>query len=145
MKKREEFKAVGMSFLHELPYGAKYPEDFLALHSAMEDAKVASLDWGNGSEEFRSRLTVAEGPLRLSLFRNPDNPYDANAIEVHAPFLGRKSMLGHVPADLAARLAPSLDRGDEWSAWLETVLVDPAHEDKPGALVAVVCESFARP
>lgn len=45
----------------------------------------------------------------LVLQRNPDNPYDANAIEVHTP---SGIMLGHVNKEIAADLAPIMDNED---------------------------------
>lgn len=138
---RVEFKLVGMSFLHQVPYGASYPDDFILLHEIMESAKVESLGWvvGEvlGSGNGHGLPAVPEGPLELTYFRNPDNQFDTNAIEVHAPILGRRSMLGHVPADIAARVAPSIDRGDEWTLWLESILIDPEHESNPGALLSL--------
>ena len=135
MEKRFEFKLVGMSFVKG------YPDNLLGIHEKMENAKLDDLDWGGVST--RTTTQLRPGPLPLALFRNPENPHDSNAIEVHAPLLGRNGMMGHVPADLAARLAKSLDRGDEWNAWLDTVLVDPSHTDKPGALITVECVAIA--
>lgn len=136
-----EFKLVGMSFLHQLPYGAQYPEDFVHLHELMEASKVESLGWvvgeALGANKDYGFPPIPEGPLELTYFRNPDNEFDANAIEVHAPILGRRSMLGHVPASLAAEVAPSMDAGDEWTILLETVLIDPEYPDKPGALISL--------
>ena len=45
---------------------------------------------------------------RLNLVRRPDNPADCNAVEA---WLRNEHMLGHVPRDLAAEIAPDLDRG----------------------------------
>jgi hypothetical protein len=125
-----EFKVVGMTFLHELPHGASYPDDFVRLHELMEEAKLTYLGWtadGDRGGELQ--------PYPVMLYRNPENEYDSNAIEVHAFQLGRKSMIGHVPRDVAAQMAPSMDDGDTWSARLETVLIDPEHEVLPGALI----------
>lgn len=46
------------------------------------------------------------------LQREPDNPYDANAIRVDGYLLGRcAGQAGHLPRDLAAVLAPLMDAG----------------------------------
>jgi len=45
----------------------------------------------------------------VSLTRNPDNKYDTNAVE----FRVDGQMIGHVPKQLAAELAPLLDSGSE--------------------------------
>jgi hypothetical protein len=71
--------------------------------------------------------------LPAVLRRNPDNTYDANAIEVHIPSLGEQyGMIGHLPRPLAARLAPLLDADETWQAEVESVRIDPDHLDRPG-------------
>jgi hypothetical protein len=49
----------------------------------------------------------------LELRRDPANPYDHNAIAVHA---AGGAQVGFVPREIAAEIAPSLDAGDRWSA-----------------------------
>jgi hypothetical protein len=49
----------------------------------------------------------------LVLRRDPDNEHDPNAIAVLTP---GGEQVGWVPRDLAAEVAPELDRGDTWSA-----------------------------
>ena len=71
-------------------------------------------------------------PLTVELKRNPQNEHDANAVEVHVPALREHSMIGHVPARIAERLAPELDGGQRWTAEIEQVLIDLEHEDRPG-------------
>lgn len=44
----------------------------------------------------------------LRLRRNKDNPYDSNAIEVINTY---SNMLGFIPKDIAAQLAPKIDEG----------------------------------
>ena len=48
----------------------------------------------------------------LALRRDPGNEHDANAIEV----LAGGEVVGFVPRELAAELAPELDAGRPWSA-----------------------------
>ena len=50
----------------------------------------------------------------LELRREPDNPHDPNAIQVHPSDGG--AQVGWVPRELAAELAPELDAGRPWSA-----------------------------
>lgn len=67
------------------------------------------------------------------LKRNPANPYDTNAIEVHVePYPG---MIGHLPAPDAAWLAPALDAGKQW--YIAEVEVLP-HKTNPGAKLLLV-------
>ena len=108
-------KVVGVSFVDA------YPDNLYALDEA----------WS------RSVLDNDE-PLVVILVRNPDNPYDANAIEVHVPALGEEwGMIGHLTRPIAARLAPELDAGHEWRAQVESVLIDPDHLDRPG--ISIKC------
>jgi hypothetical protein len=81
----------------------------------------------------RERRDIDE-PLAAVLIRNPDNQYDANAIEVHAPSAG---MLGHLPKEIAARLAPLIDAGETWHAELGEVRISPEAPDQPGVDVHV--------
>ena len=54
------------------------------------------------------------GPGRaLELRRDPGNPHDPSAIAVHGAAGGQ---VGWVPREIAAELAPELDRGAEWAA-----------------------------
>jgi hypothetical protein len=61
------------------------------------------------------------------LIRNPSNPHDENAIEVHVPAL--ESCVGFLPTRLAAYIAPKLDEG--WrpivEVWAVRNLVDPEY------------------
>ncbi len=98
-------KVVGLSFQ------VRYPRNLRALKSLAEDGEAPE----------------------LVLRRNPENTYDANAIEVRGirPN-GSESMIGHLPAGLAARIAPELDAGAGWRVTGYEVLVSAGHEDKPG-------------
>ena len=60
----------------------------------------------------RHRRRRARRPLELR--RDPDNPHDPNAIQVHPA--GGGDQVGWVPRELAAELAPELDAGRPWSA-----------------------------
>jgi hypothetical protein len=98
-------KVVGLTFV------PKYPGNLHALASLA------------GSE--------SEPPIVLR--RNPANAYDANAVEVHAVRpSGELSMIGHLPAALAARIAPEMDADEPWVVARYQVLEMPGHEDKPG-------------
>ena len=57
----------------------------------------------------------------LQLTREPDNPYDANAIRVE--WHGRK--LGYVPRDDNAELAAAMDRGEELGARISRLARHP--------------------
>lgn len=70
-----------------------------------------------------------EEGIAAVLVRDPDNAYDANAVQVHVPAIGR---VGSLPRTLAARVAPSMDAGDQWTAEVTGVRIKADHEDRPG-------------
>jgi hypothetical protein len=128
--KQMDFKVVGLTFVPE------YPENLMQVDGLLTEAQTVSLGWSDdhaGAEQ-----------VDVLLIRNPDNEHDSNAVEVHVPSLGRRrSMIGHVPRDLAERLAPSLDRGDRWSAHVGAVLITPDHPDRPGVEVIIERQTVA--
>lgn len=83
------------------------------------------------------RLMV-EVPTRVKLEREPDNPYDKNAVLVR---WGEKA-LGHIDRYTAKRLAPSMDKGVRWRAWAVRIEVHPDNPDNPGIWLQL--ESFGR-
>jgi len=119
------FKVVGLSFVEG------YPQNLYALQKAAATPNPQSV--GEHPVFAGYRDGDAE-PLPVILKRNPDNPYDSNAIEVHSPQIG---MLGHVPRDVAARWAADLDAGQKFRTGVAAVLVSPGHEDNPGISIAV--------
>ena len=64
------------------------------------------------------------------LVADPDNPADANAVEVHVP--SDVGLVGWLPRNLAARLSPCLLDGEDWQAAIDHVAVHPDHPDRPG-------------
>lgn len=107
-------KVVGVSFV------PGYPDNLWALDRAAIEAEHTG------------------EPLVVVLRRNPDNPYDANAVEVHVPALGEEwGMIGHLTRPIAARLAPEMDSGVEWRAAIESVLINPEFLDRPG--ISIKC------
>lgn len=81
-----------------------------------------------------ARHTTAGEPLPVVLRRNPDNEHDPNAVEVHAPLVG---MIGHLPRDVAAIVAPFLDGGGRVRVGIHAVYVDPEFEDRPGVSINI--------
>jgi hypothetical protein len=69
--------------------------------------------------------------LKVELVHNPDNPYDANAIEVHVEQIG---MVGHVKRRVAAVLAADLD---QWIAQVGNVLIHEEHPTQPGLSIVI--------
>jgi hypothetical protein len=100
-------------------YGVIDPESgrFLARDSvelAARGLRVASVA-GAGQHHAEALLADTVAPGRpLLLRRDPDNPHDPNAIQVHPA--GGGDQVGWVPRELAAELAPQLDAGRPWAA-----------------------------
>ena len=70
---------------------------------------------GAGAHHAEALATDAVAPGgALELRRDPDNPHDPNAIQVHPA--GGGDQVGWVPRELAAELAPELDAGRPWAA-----------------------------
>lgn len=104
-------KVVGVSFVDE------YPDNLLMALAAADEAHSA----GEG--------------LAVVLTREPDNPHDPNAIAVHVPAAGGK--VGHVPREIAARMAPELDADPQsWIAEVGSILSDPSHPERPGISIS---------
>lgn len=99
---------VGVSF------APTYPANLHALEQAWLNAELLG-----------ERLAVV-------FRRNPDNAYDANAVEVHVPALGDRGFVGHLTRPLAARLALELDAGVVWQAEVTYVKMHSDHPDRPG-------------
>lgn len=123
LPKQFSFRVVGVTFAPGYPQNVMLAEWAWATH-AIEDGRFADINTPMGYG------------VDARLQRNPDNEHDSNAIEVHLP-VADDAMLGHVPANLAARLAPLMDEGQTWVAWVKEVVVDYRHIDKPGIEIAV--------
>lgn len=102
-------------------------------------AKIVGLSFVDDYPSNLHALAVLHGTEReprLVLRRNPDNPHDANAVEVRAERPpdrpGEPIMLGHLPRALAARIAPELDAGEPWHVAAWQALEHPQHPNQPG-------------
>lgn len=70
--------------------------------------------------------------LSVVLVRNPDNPHDPNAVQVHVPALGDDGFIGHFGRDHARPIAALMDSGERLNAWVYRCRVDPNNPSKPG-------------
>jgi hypothetical protein len=104
---------VGVSFVDT------YPDNIHSLELAWADAEIMGEN------------------LTAIVVRNPDNPHDRNACQVHVPALGDHAFIGHINKVQAARLAPEIDRGAIWQAEITGVRTHPDHPDRPGIDVAL--------
>ena len=95
-------------------------------------------DYPRNVWEIEDRFQGAQACPPAELLRRPDNPHDSNAIEVHVPALGEgRTKIGHLPADVAARMAPAMDDGTSFDAEIEAVLRKPG-SPHPGVAVRII-------
>jgi hypothetical protein len=112
-------KVVGVTFV------SGYPQNVFRLNDIAAERFLTSPVGEFGDD-------VTPEPIPAVLIRNPDNEFDANAIEVHVPALGDEGMLGHLPRTVAERLAPLIDSGEKWHPTITLVAVNVDHPQNPG-------------
>ena len=95
--------------------------------------KAVGMTFHDGYPDTFLDLAEYPYPLEVTLRREPDNAHDPNAVAV--VLSGRA--VGHVPRDLAVRLALALDAGARYQV-TGTILIDPDHRDRPGLLLDCV-------
>lgn len=76
---------------------------------------------------------IWRAPVPAEVVREPDNAHDLNAVAIHVE--GRP--IGHLPADLARRVAPDMDRGATWRAEVAHIAVDLDHPKRPGCEITI--------
>lgn len=106
-------KVVGVNFVDD------YPDNLLGLADDIDTYEPS----GSGYL------------CRIELRRNPHNQYDSNAIEVRLS--STDEMLGHLPKELAKRIAPDMDEGVSWEAGIVSVDIHPDHRDRPGLTIEI--------
>jgi hypothetical protein len=110
------------------------PSDKATIPGAM-GVKLAGVSFAPSyPRNLRALAALAgDGAPRIVLLHNPANTHDTNAVEVRAVrHTGETVMLGHLPAALAARIAPELDAGEPWEVTHYEVLEHPSYRDRPG-------------
>jgi hypothetical protein len=70
-----------------------------------------------GESHYQGALRNCEEGERLWLHREPDNPYDPNAISA---WNQSKQLIGYIKRDIAADLAEQMDRGQ----WIEVTIAN---------------------
>lgn len=107
-------------------------EDLFQLSEDMEISPVVGVTFVDDYPTNLHRLAILHTHRRedieLHLVRNPNNPYDSNAVEVRYMVY----MLGHLPKEVAARIAPLLDAGNEITATVFQVRISPENLNNPG-------------
>lgn len=118
------------------------------------ESQIAGLQFYKYSDadEMSDKLLRPQPGDRIQFVRNPGNEYDTNAIEIW--FKNGQHMLGHVPARLAAELAPQMDAGKllkgyfinegDGRAWsVSALLLGPALPPEPPTLPHHCPDQFA--
>lgn len=67
------------------------------------------------------------------LVRDKDNEHDENAIRVEI----NRSVIGHLPRLIAIILAPKMDRGEQWTACVDSIVISQQNTNKPGLKIKV--------
>lgn len=107
-----DFKVVGVTFQDEYPQNLR---EVQRLQKARVTLDSTHPNYGKS--------------LEVEIERTPDNEHDTNAIALSVVGVG---MIGHVPRELAAELAPMLDAGEHWRAVVVAVVAKEGVPDKPG-------------
>lgn len=75
----------------------------------------------------------ALGNDSILLVREIDNEFDSNAVAVYHG----QEQIGHIPAKLAAFIAPQIDSGIKWYAAIESIVVSPNNSNNPGLKITL--------
>ena len=105
-----------------------YPGNIFALNdmAAERFINAPAAEFGDG---------VVPEHIACVMVRNPANEFDSNAIEVHVPALGENAMIGHLPKNVASKVAPLIDSGEGWGIKITLVAVNQDHPEHPGVRV----------
>jgi hypothetical protein len=128
-EQRETIVSKQAAFLPSVSEHAQYDVVGVSFTPGYPD-NLHTLSWMQDEAEAK------EEPLVVVLVRNPDNPYDSNAVEVHVPALGEMAMIGHLTRPIAARFACDIDdKGYRFGAQVHWVRINPDHPDRPGVTI----------
>ena len=101
-------------------------------------SKVSGVTYGNRQAALKKLDGHGAASVNVSLERERGNPYDADAVKVNVSVgSGKDYHLGYVPKDLAAMIAPLLDKGIDLIARFKTVTGSYYDGMHYGALIAV--------
>ncbi len=67
--------------------------------------------------EMQANIALCKPGDKLTMIREPDNPFDPNAIKVYKD----KMPLGYINRDLASQLAPRIDNGNKYMCIIQAV------------------------
>lgn len=76
---------------------------------------------------------VATKTAYCELVREPNNPHDTNSIRVDINGVA----VGHLPRLIAMILAPSIDKGNNWLAEVDSIVISSQNINQPGLKINV--------
>lgn len=101
-------------------------------------SKVSGVTYGTRQRALRKLEQYSKGMINVTLERETSNAYDANAVRVMVNVgSGGKYHLGFIPRDLAALIAPLLDKGIQLATRFHGVTGGYERRDTYGALIAI--------
>ena len=101
-------------------------------------SKVSGITFGTRQRALRKLEKYSAGMINVAFEREANNAYDVNAIKVMVHVgSGDKYHLGFLPKDLAALLAPIMDKGIELVTRFKAVTGGFEGRENYGALIAI--------
>jgi hypothetical protein len=101
-------------------------------------SKVSGVTYGTRQRALQRLEKYNLGMINITLERDADNTYDVNAVKVMVNVnSSRRYHLGFIPRDLAALLAPLLDKGVELAARLKGITGGYETRETRGALITI--------
>jgi len=101
-------------------------------------SKIAGVTFGNRQAALSNLEKYEAGNVNVTLEREADNAHDSNAIKVNVSVgSGAAYHLGYIPKDLAAMLAPLLDKGINLFARFNEVRGGTFDKPNYGAVITV--------
>ena len=101
-------------------------------------SKVAGVTFGNRQTALKKLDRLEASSVNISLEREAGNTFDKNAVKVNISVgNGKDYHLGYIPKDLAALIAPLLDKGISLIARFKSVTGGLYDGMNYGALIAV--------
>lgn len=101
--------------------------------------RAVGTTYSNRQERLNFLRQYPQESLKLTLQREPDNPFDPNAIQivVHIPQLSRRTVIGYIPRGLARELAAVINTGIPVKAVLLQIIGGYCYKEHLGALINV--------
>jgi hypothetical protein len=100
-------------------------------------SRVAGVTFENRQKAIQHLTRYPQANIEISLERDKGNQYDSNAVAVVASVVNRGSyIIGFLPKNLAALLAPVLDRGESVESTLKEIAGGYSANAKYGLVIS---------